>query len=576
MSAVHVAAGRRVSDARPSRERRDVELRIAAALEAAIRLRAPGLHSSTPLVCRLSQAVGRARRMDEADLRLMALAARVRDIGMVGLPDAVVLRTHPFTPDDWEQMGRHPGLGARLLEGLDSLAPAAPIVRAHHERWDGKGYPDRLQGTDIPLSSRIIAICDAFVAIATDRPYRRALGAHAALELVRIERGVQFDPDLTDTFVALVERMEDGPPDVERALTDTGPPPPTGGRPARERSLARQERPRCALPAALAEFDAVPAFALARDRLLEALAAGGGNVGLVAAAVESDTGLTVAILRAAQPANGRRHIWNVVDALKELSSEQLQAAVRDVPTVRFPWRTTPLELLLHRSRIHAQAVARAVDRVACEAAFDSRDDLRTAALLHDVGRLVLARVSEEPADQERARVSTPEERAHDERRRLGFDHASLGALMVTRWGLPIRLARAVRNHHTETATDSLATFVRLGDMLVHHALGDAVDRRGMLRAAHACDLTAGTLRDVMFDLPHTGGSQWRRAERSPLTARETQVLAGLGAGKKYKSIAADLGLSTSTVRTHLQKVYAKVGVRDRAEAVLHATERGWL
>jgi HD-GYP domain-containing protein (c-di-GMP phosphodiesterase class II) len=93
-------------------------------------------------------------------------------------------------------------LGQRLLEEIDVVAPAAAIVRAHHERWDGGGYPDGVSGEAIPLLSRIIATCDAFVAMASDRPYRRGLGAEAALEVVCNERGAQFDPGTVEALAA--------------------------------------------------------------------------------------------------------------------------------------------------------------------------------------------------------------------------------------------------------------------------------------------------------------------------------------------------------------------------------------
>ena len=106
--------------------------------------------------------------------------------------------------------------------------------------------------------------------------------------------------------------------------------------------------------------------------------------------------------------------------------------------------------------------------------------------------------------------------------------------------------------------------------------GESVDRSKMLRLAQVCGLPANGLRDVLFDLPHAGGSQRRRAERSPLSERETAVLHVLAQGKVYKVIALELGLAVSTVRTHLHNTYRKLGVDDRAQAVLRATEMGWL
>src|SRR6202035_4626629 len=101
---------------------------------------------------------------------------RLRDVGMLALPDSVVLATGKLAPADWELVNRHPILGAELLASLDGLQRAVPVVRSHHERWDGDGYPDGLRAEAIPLLARIIAGADAFVAMASDRPHRRGMG----------------------------------------------------------------------------------------------------------------------------------------------------------------------------------------------------------------------------------------------------------------------------------------------------------------------------------------------------------------------------------------------------------------
>ena len=130
---------------------RDLASWVSAALEASLRARAPGVHESTPLVRQLALKVARELGLDAHTEALLDRAARVRDVGMLSLPDSVVLRTAPLAPDDWELVNRHPVLGEQLLATLTVVASTAGIVRAHHERWDGGGYPDGLSGDAIPM-----------------------------------------------------------------------------------------------------------------------------------------------------------------------------------------------------------------------------------------------------------------------------------------------------------------------------------------------------------------------------------------------------------------------------------------
>lgn len=231
---------------------------------------------------------------------------------------------------------------------------------------------------------------------------------------------------------------------------------------------------------------------------------------------------------------------------------------------------------MQRSRVHAQLVARAADRLARQIAQLDHEDVFVPALLHDIGKLVLATANADYSDTINVRTSTPEERLRDEQRTLGFDHASLGALLLRRWGLPDRLAKIIGAHHDPDTRNQIAICVRLADMVAHHAQGERVDREILLRLAAAYGLKPRTLRDVIFDLPHPSGSRKRRAEPSPLSGRETAVLVQLAEGKLYKAIGQELGVGASTVRSHLHNIYVKLDVRDRAQAVLRATEMGWI
>jgi putative nucleotidyltransferase with HDIG domain len=531
-----------------------------------MRLRAPGVHASTPMVRELSVRVCRQLGLDAQLQGLVDLCARVRDVGIVGLPDAVVLSVGPLSPEQWETMNRHPTLGARLLEGLGGMAAVGEIVRSHHERWDGGGYPDGLAGAAIPLLSRVIAAADAFVAIATDRPYRRATDADIALEHIARERGAQFDSRIVDALFAViagrpttVDVSPDARPADRRVVKDQDP------------AGARQGEP--ALGDALAGFDDLPALRPACDNALAAAGAATGGGDLVAA-IECSTGLTVAVLRHAQRFPGQAVIANVPDAVALLGVDGVRDVIGTVPRIPFPWRTSE-EALMYELRVHGQTVARAADRIAREIGLADRDDLIACALLHDVGKLVLARARGGRVVGGDPRTAPPEQRVRAERRELHLDHASLGALLIDRWRLPRQLSSVVGAHHKSESGSEPATVLRLADMVVRHAHGDAVDRRLMLRLTDSCGLSVPVLRDVLFDLPQSG-SQRRRALPSPLSDRETDALRQLAAGKVMKQIAAELGVSASTIRTHLQSVYVKLEVNDRAQAVLRATEMGWI
>jgi putative nucleotidyltransferase with HDIG domain len=537
---------------------------VAAALDAALKARAPGVHATTDLVVRLASRIGRELDLDKDAQSVLEVSARVRDVGMLALPDSVVLATWRLSPEDWALINTHPVLGAQLLEELELMAAAAPIVRGHHERWDGNGYPDGLSGDAIPMLSRVIATCDAFVGIASDRPHRRGMGAPAALDLVRQESGAQFDPSTVDALVSCLAA------DAGRSRPATEPAPPE------VRAEVTPDREGAAgFKRAVVEFDVVPVMAPAVERLLSLLESDTTNGGELVTAIESDTGLTVAVLRLAQTVAGRSPIANVPDAVTALTATGIAEAVSSLPRAEFPWRTSELEVLMHSCLVHAQSVARAADRLARELELPNRDDIIVAALLHDIGKLGLQRAVRGYTNANDPKTS-PEERVRLERHTWGMDHASVGGLLLRRWNLSEQIVSNVTRHHSAKEENDVATYVRLADMLSHHAQGHVVDRQKLLSLAQVCELPTQALREILFDLPHAGASSRRRAEPSPLSARQTDVLTLLGKGQHYKQIALELGVATSTVRSHIHHIYATLKVGDRAQAVLRATEMGWL
>lgn len=146
-----------------------------------------------------------------SDSGIIVISALFHDAGKIRIPDSILFKPGHLTEDEWCIMQQHPVVGAELIEkgngkmGLDGDLEAVVLaVRHHHERWDGKGYPDGLKGGDIPLAARIIAVADAFDAMTTDRPYRKAMSREDALrEIVRCA-GSQFDTAIVEAFVKVV------------------------------------------------------------------------------------------------------------------------------------------------------------------------------------------------------------------------------------------------------------------------------------------------------------------------------------------------------------------------------------
>jgi putative nucleotidyltransferase with HDIG domain len=152
--------------------------------------------------------LGRELGMDHADVAELEVAALLHDIGKVHVPDSILNKPGRLTDEEFATMARHPIWGAEMLTHVPGLEVVAAIVRFHHERWDGTGYPDKLSGRRIPLASRIISVCDSYNAMTSDRPYRRGMSSGAALDELRTGAGWQFDPDVVAAFVATLDRSE--------------------------------------------------------------------------------------------------------------------------------------------------------------------------------------------------------------------------------------------------------------------------------------------------------------------------------------------------------------------------------
>jgi diguanylate cyclase (GGDEF)-like protein len=180
---------------------RDVLVRIMHAKQ-------PGLPDHSSGVARLATLVGRRLGMNAEQLDELARAAELHDVGKVGIPDAILDKPGELDPSEWEFIRQHTILGERILSAAPALRPVATIVRASHERWDGRGYPDRLSGEEIPLAARIVAVCDAYEAITQDRCYREARSEAVAREELQREAGHQFDPVVVEAFLTELDEPQ--------------------------------------------------------------------------------------------------------------------------------------------------------------------------------------------------------------------------------------------------------------------------------------------------------------------------------------------------------------------------------
>lgn len=155
----------------------------------------------------LSAAIAVSHGLAGADLEAVLIAASFHDIGKIGVPDHILMKTEPFTPDEWEKMQMHAAIGADIIAatGITEAERASRVIRHHHEHFDGSGYPDKLVGTAIPICSRIISIADSYDAMAVTRSYHPPRTHDEIMVILRDETGIKHDPDVMKTFYKVIE-----------------------------------------------------------------------------------------------------------------------------------------------------------------------------------------------------------------------------------------------------------------------------------------------------------------------------------------------------------------------------------
>ncbi len=194
-----------LDNSRLYRQLKHQNLEMIAALAASIDARDPYTAGHSLQVMRYAVRLGEVVGLERDRIEALRYGGLLHDIGKIGVPDAILLKPARLTPEEIETMRAHTVIGVEIVRGIKALRAVLPIIRHHHERIDGSGYPDKLSGDQIPLEARIMAIADAYDTMTSDRAYRRAMGQEEAIDELRRGRGTQWDADLTDQFINLVQ-----------------------------------------------------------------------------------------------------------------------------------------------------------------------------------------------------------------------------------------------------------------------------------------------------------------------------------------------------------------------------------
>lgn len=192
----------------------DIIQSLAAAIEAKDRY----THSHSQAVSLYAMALAKEMELPGKESDLLRKACLLHDLGKIGVEDGILRKISPLTPEERKAIEQHPVIGASILAAVTSLREVARIVRFHHEHFNGQGYPDHLKGEEIPLLARILHIVDAFDAMTSDRPYRKALSREEAVAQLKMHSGVQFDPALVQMFLRVLNRIELYSPPIPAGL----------------------------------------------------------------------------------------------------------------------------------------------------------------------------------------------------------------------------------------------------------------------------------------------------------------------------------------------------------------------
>ncbi len=373
--------------------------------------------------------IGHQMNLDEEQLRILELGGSLHDIGKFGIPDAVLQKPGYLEEDEWELIKLHPRRGYMMLVGLPGLEAILPLIRNHHERLDGSGYPDGLKGDQIPLLVRIISVADAYDALTSHRPYRQAFSHQKAAEELNRCKNTQFDPDVVEALMCLRSVAE-----VRKVIEDT---------------------------------NNLPSISPIIQSVLNILEQESFEWKRVEELLSADVGITTTILRLVNSADYGlgRDVTSLQEALPFVGAVKLKDIMMTAEIVNMLRSVNQYPLWKHclRCACFAQNLADLKQDVPESEAF-------TAGLLHDVGKILLNKNFVEKFQRVQELNSQGRSSVITETLIFGMTHDEIGAWLLENWKLPHSLCNAVRYHHKpEIITDSLTAYVYIANQMTHLA-----------------------------------------------------------------------------------------------------------
>lgn len=376
---------------------------VARAIADALEAKDEHIYGHARRVSGYATAIGRRMRLSVQSLESISLAAFLHDIGKIGTPDRVLLKPSALNDEERDVLEQHSERGARILASVPDMDEVATAVRHHHEHFDGSGYPEKLAGEQIPLVSRIILVADAYDAMTSPRPFRQAFGHETALERLRAESGMSFDPQVVEAFLGL-EELGQIRESIKRGFC--------GGR----LSNAPINIGETSFEELLAEVDAEPTLA-------------------------------IAVLQQANAAMPARPAISLREACAQLDLSELHAlAMQNSITQRCDANGEQLWEHSIRCAIASKLLAEYTGQMDPGEAY-------TLGLLHDIGEVLLRSLFPETMESILWFGDT-DARLEREVATFGVDHAQVGQWILDLCGLPRTLTTAVQMHHDAARVNS--------------------------------------------------------------------------------------------------------------------------